>query len=91
MPAPMHSVLVDLIIDSEAALGLSLRTARSLDLVTDDSEHALFRPLAPIGKYWIRERAPAHAYEAMECIGRSGAIEECMMPRLYGEAPINAI
>ncbi|HNP37865.1 MAG TPA: acyl-CoA dehydrogenase family protein, partial [Woeseiaceae bacterium] len=87
----MQNVLTDLIIESEAALALSLRTARSLDLASDDGERALFRLLAPIGKYWICKRAPAHAYEAMECIGGRGAIEDCLMPRLYREAPINAI
>ena len=87
----MQNVLADLIIESEAALALSLRTARSLDLASDDGERALFRLLAPIGKYWICKRAPAHAYEAMECIGGRGAIEDCLMPRLYREAPINAI
>lgn len=87
----MRNVLTDLIIESEAALALSLRTARSLDLASDDGERALFRLLAPIGKYWICKRAPAHAYEAMECIGGRGAIEDCLMPRLYREAPINAI
>ena len=31
------------------------------------------------------------AYEAMECIGGSGVMEDWPMPRLYREAPINAI
>jgi len=34
---------------------------------------------------------PGHAYEAMECIGGSGVMETTMMPRLYREAPVNAI
>jgi len=44
-----------------------------------------------VGKYWICKRVAGHAYEAMECIGGSGAMEGHMMPRLYREAPINAI
>ena len=32
-----------------------------------------------------------HAYEAMECIGGSGVMEDSPMPRLYREAPVNAI
>jgi len=87
----MQNVLTDLIIESEAASALSLRTARALDHACEDGEGALFRLLAPIGKYWVCKRAAAHASEAMECIGGSGAIEECLMPRLYREAPINAI
>src|SRR5699024_2509353 len=34
---------------------------------------------------------PNHAYEAMECLGGNGAIEDFVMARLYREAPINAI
>jgi putative acyl-CoA dehydrogenase len=44
-----------------------------------------------LGKYWICKRAPGHAYEAMECIGGSGVMEDSPMPRLYREAPVNAI
>ncbi|MFQ6004173.1 MAG: isovaleryl-CoA dehydrogenase [Woeseia sp.] len=87
----MQNVLTDLILEGEAAVALSMRTARALDNLSQEHEMALFRLLAPIGKYWICKRAPAHAYEAMECIGGSGAIEESIMPRLYREAPINAI
>ncbi|HEY2187104.1 MAG TPA: acyl-CoA dehydrogenase family protein, partial [Caldimonas sp.] len=32
-----------------------------------------------------------HAYEAMECIGGSGVMEDGPMPRLFRESPINAI
>ncbi len=87
----MQNVLADLALESEAALALSMRAARALDHLADDSEAALFRLLTPIGKYWICKRAPAHAYEAMECLGGSGAIETSILPRLYREAPINAI
>ncbi|MBV8104303.1 MAG: DNA alkylation response protein, partial [Hyphomicrobiales bacterium] len=34
---------------------------------------------------------PSHAYEALECIGGSGVMEDSPMPRLYREAPVNAI
>jgi putative acyl-CoA dehydrogenase len=44
-----------------------------------------------IGKYWICKRTPGHAYEALECIGGSGVMEDSPMPRLYREAPVNAI
>jgi putative acyl-CoA dehydrogenase len=30
-------------------------------------------------------------YEAMECLGGAGYVEESVMPRLYREAPVNAI
>ena len=76
---------------SGSALALTLRMARALDNRASPHEDALVRLGAPIGKYWICKRAPAHAYEAMECIGGSGAMEDSPMPRLYREAPINAI
>jgi len=87
----MQNVLADLALESEAALALSMRSARALDKQDDEHEAALFRLLAPIGKYWICKRTPGHAFEAMECIGGRGAIEDNIMPRLYREAPINAI
>ena len=54
-------------------------------------EDALVRLGSAIGKYWICKRTPGHAYEAMECLGGSGVMEDSPMPRLYREAPVNAI
>jgi len=87
----MRNVLADLALEAEASLALTLRMARALDGRADRREDLLARIGAPIGKYWICKRTPAHAYEAMECIGGSGAMEDSPMPRLYREAPINAI
>ncbi len=49
------------------------------------------RLVTAVGKYWICKRTPNHAYEAMECIGGSGVMEDSMMPRLFRESPVNAI
>jgi putative acyl-CoA dehydrogenase len=87
----MRDVLADLAVESEAALLLTMRIARALDHHADRREDRLVRLGAPLGKYWICKRAPMLAYEAMECIGGSGAMEDSPMPRLYREAPINAI
>jgi len=88
----MRAVLADLALEAEASLALTLRVARALDnRASDPREDAFARIAAPLGKYWICKRAPAHAYEAMECLGGSGAMEDSPMPRLYREAPINAI
>ena len=54
-------------------------------------EDALVRIGSAIGKYWICKRTPGHAYEALECLGGSGVMEDSPMPRLYREAPVNAI
>ena len=44
-----------------------------------------------VGKYWVCKRAPAHAAEALECLGGNGYVEESGMPRLYRESPLNSI
>ncbi|MEQ9465258.1 MAG: acyl-CoA dehydrogenase family protein [Haliea sp.] len=87
----MQNVLADLAIESEAALVTGMRMARALDNPGDEQEALLMRLGVAVGKYWICKRSPNHAYEAMECIGGSGVMEDSMMPRLYREAPVNAI
>jgi putative acyl-CoA dehydrogenase len=87
----MTAVLADLAIEAEAALALTMRIAGALDHRDNAHEDALVRLGTAIGKYWICKRAPGHAYEALECIGGSGVIEDSPMPRLYREAPVNAI
>jgi putative acyl-CoA dehydrogenase len=47
--------------------------------------------MTAVVKYWICKRAPAFIYEAMECLGGNGYVEDSMLPRLYREAPVNAI
>ncbi|MAR91719.1 MAG: DNA alkylation response protein [Pseudomonadales bacterium] len=87
----MQNVLADLALESEAALALTMRMARALDNQEDEHERQLARIGTAIGKYWICKRTPGHAYEAMECIGGSAVMEDSIMPRLYREAPVNAI
>ncbi|MFN3714319.1 MAG: isovaleryl-CoA dehydrogenase [Alcanivoracaceae bacterium] len=87
----MQNVLADMAIESEAALVTGMRMARALDSLDDEHESLLMRLGVAVGKYWICKRAPNFTYEAMECIGGSGVMEDSMMPRLYREAPVNAI
>ncbi len=87
----MQNVLADLALESEAALTLTMRMARAMDHRSDEQEDLLVRLVTAVGKYWICKRTPNHAYEAMECIGGSGVMEDSMMPRLYREAPVNTI
>ncbi|MBK6295229.1 MAG: isovaleryl-CoA dehydrogenase [Rhodoferax sp.] len=87
----MQNVLADLALESEAAMTLTLRMARAMDHRDHEQEDLLVRLVTAVGKYWICKRTPGHAYEAMECIGGSGVMEDSMMPRLYREAPVNAI
>ena len=88
----MQNVLADLILESEASLALTLRMARALDHMDGNKEEAaLMRIGTAVGKYWICKRTPGHAYEAMECIGGMGVMEDTIMPRLFRESPVNAI
>ncbi|HLA36808.1 MAG TPA: isovaleryl-CoA dehydrogenase [Rhodocyclaceae bacterium] len=87
----MQNVLADLALESEAAVALTMRVARAMDHRADAHEDRLVRLATAVGKYWICKRTPNHAYEAMECIGGSGVMEDSMLPRLYREAPVNAI
>jgi putative acyl-CoA dehydrogenase len=88
----MRAVLADMALDAEAELALVMRLARAFDLAASDPrEAARARLLTPAVKYWVCKRAPGFIYEAMECLGGNGYVEESMLPRLYREAPVNAI
>jgi putative acyl-CoA dehydrogenase len=88
----MRSVLADMALVVEAATALVMRLARSFDLAsTDAREAARARLLTPAVKYWVCKIAPNLIGEAMECLGGNGYVEESMLPRLYREAPVNAI
>jgi putative acyl-CoA dehydrogenase len=88
----MANVLADLAIESEAACLLAMRLAGATDRsATDAAEAALRRLALPLAKYWVCKRAAAHAAEALECLGGNGYVEESQLPRLYREAPVNAV
>jgi putative acyl-CoA dehydrogenase len=89
----MGSVLADLALESQAATALALRLAGAADRAGrgDEAQRALLRVALPAAKYWVCKRTPAHAAEALECLGGNGYVEESGMPRLYREAPLNSI
>ncbi|VAW22428.1 Acyl-CoA dehydrogenase [hydrothermal vent metagenome] len=86
----MRSVLADLALDWEGALALGLRVARSFGGKTDQDK-AFGRISVALAKFLSNKRCPVVIYEAMECLGGSGYIEESPMPLLYREAPLNSI
>ena len=57
----------------------------------DPAEAHLQAPGTAVGKYYVCKRAPQHAFEALECFGGVGYVEESGMPRLYREAPLASI
>jgi len=89
----MQNVLADLAIESEAATIGAMWLARTFDEAHAGDERAieLRRLSTPVLKYWTCKRAPAHAVEALECLGGNGYVEESGMPRLFRESPLASI
>ncbi len=89
----MRNVLADLVVESESALALVMRIAQAADgAEADSAAESVFRRLGvALGKYWVCKRSPAHAAEAMECLGGNGYVEESDLARIYREAPLNSI
>jgi len=85
-------VLADMAVEVEAATLLALRVAKATDhLATDAHERALARVATPLAKFFNCSRAPAIAYEALQCHGGNGFVEENPIARLYREAPLNSV
>ncbi len=88
----MTRVIADIALDQVAAAALVFRLAESYDrAATNPAEAAFSRLMTPAVKYWVTKVSPAVIAEAMECIGGNGYVEESKLPRLYREAPVNAI
>ena len=88
----MQRVLADMALDVAAASALAFRLARSFDEAAESrSEAAFARAMTPVVKYWVCKIAPSLLYEAMECLGGNGYVEEGTLARAYREAPVNAI
>jgi putative acyl-CoA dehydrogenase len=88
----MQRVLADMALDVAGATALSIRLARSFDEAAQNpSEAAFARSMTPVVKYWVCKVAPSLIYEAMECLGGNGYVEEAPLARYYREAPVNAI
>ncbi|RTL72211.1 MAG: DNA alkylation response protein [Hyphomicrobiales bacterium] len=88
----MAAVLSDLAVEVEATTILSFQLAHSFDSAASDPRMAAWRRLmTPVTKYWVCKTGPAFAYEAMECLGGNGYVEEGVAARIYRELPVNAI
>jgi putative acyl-CoA dehydrogenase len=87
----MRHVLADLALESEAATALALRLAGAFDRPDNLLERAIRRIVTPAAKYWVTKRAVAAIGECLETWGGNGYVEAGPMPRLFREAPVNAI
>jgi putative acyl-CoA dehydrogenase len=88
----MQAVLSDMALHVEASIALVMRLCHAFDRTAEDAgEAAYMRLLTPAIKYWVCKSAPPFLYEAMECLGGNGYVEEGILARHYREAPVNAI
>src|SRR3989440_1298036 len=88
----MQAVLSGMALPVEASGALVMRLCRSFDRAPDDANEAAYmRLLTPAIKYWVCKSAPGFLYEAMECLGGNGYVEEGILARHYRESPVNAI
>jgi putative acyl-CoA dehydrogenase len=88
----MQMVLSDMALHVEASIALVMRLCRAFDQAPGDpSAAAYMRLLTAAIKYWVCKSAPGFLYEAMECLGGNGYVEEGILARHYRESPVNAI
>jgi putative acyl-CoA dehydrogenase len=88
----MQMVLADMALHVEASIALVMRLCRAFDSAPGDAKAAAYmRLLTPAIKYWVCKSAPGFLYEAMECLGGNGYVEEGILARHYRESPVNAI
>ena len=87
----MTAVLADLALEAEAATLAGLRLAQAFEADASPHDVAFRRLATPVMKYWVCKRGPQHAYEAMECLGGNGFIEDFPLAMRYREQPVMAI
>ena len=92
----MRTLLADMALEVEGATALMMRLCRSFDLAASDAnEAARARLLTPAVKYWVCKTAPGFIYEAMECLGGNGYVEEthagAALPRGAGQRDLGRL
>lgn len=88
----MQNVLADLELEAEVATMMTMRLAGAFERAPmDEHESHFLRLSSAVAKYWLSKRSTPVVREALECLGGAGFVEESILPRLYREAPLNAI
>lgn len=92
----MQAVLADMAVEVEAGVVTFMHIAGKFDASShndkpDPDAKIYARLTVALAKYWHNKRCPNFIYEAMECLGGAGYVEESILPRLYREAPVNSI
>jgi putative acyl-CoA dehydrogenase len=86
----MRAVLADMVLDFEGAAALGFHVARAFGGTTPEAR-AFARIGVALAKFLGNKLCPNLVYEAMECLGGMGYIDDTMMPLYYREAPLNSI
>ena len=86
----MQAVLVDLALETEAAVQLSFHLAHCYEQ-EDALSVAWKRIMTPAAKFWICKRAVELTGEMMEVFGGNGYVDNGIMARIFKEAPVNTI
>jgi putative acyl-CoA dehydrogenase len=88
----MRAVLVDLALESEAALALGMRLAEAFEQQDAGDRHLAWkRIMIPAAKFWVCKRSVELTAEAMEVLGGNGYVDQGIVARLFKEAPVNSI
>ncbi len=88
----MTSLLADMCLEVAASTHLSIRLAGAYERMgTNPVDGAYARMMTPVTKYWVTKRGPTLGYEAMECLGGNGYVEDGILARIYRELPVNSI
>lgn len=86
----MQAVLVDLALETEAAIQLSFYLASCYE--NDDAlSLAWKRIMTPAAKFWVCKRTVELSGEMMEVFGGNGYVDNGIMARIFKEAPVNSI
>ena len=86
----MQAVLVDLALETEAAIQLSFYLASCYE--NDDAlSLAWKRIMTPASKFWTCKRTVELTGETMEVFGGNGYVDHGIMARIFKEAPVNTI
>ncbi|MCY4317137.1 MAG: acyl-CoA dehydrogenase family protein [Roseovarius sp.] len=86
----MRQVLADIVLDWEGTLALCMHVAGYFDRNGAD-ERSYARLSVALAKFMGNKLCPNVVYEAMECLGGMGYVEDTPLPLLYREAPLNSI
>lgn len=86
----MQAVLVDLALETEAAMQLSFHLAHCYES-DDELSVAWKRIMTPASKFWICKRTVELTGEMMEVFGGNGYVDTGIMARIFKEAPVNTI